>query len=64
MIKLVGKKSILPKISKCYIARSFDLWVQGALDIFTLVINYKGLIGSQNMLLLVCSKQQKLLVEL
>jgi hypothetical protein len=68
MIKLNEKKQntnvFCQKLSKYYIATSSNLWMfQSAHDIFTLVINFKGLIGSQSMLLLVCSNQQKLLVK-
>ncbi len=44
------KRCFAKKLSKCYIVTSSDLWLfWGAHDIFTFVINFKGLIGSQNM---------------
>jgi hypothetical protein len=50
------------KLSKCYIATSFDLWLfRGAHDIFILVINLKGLIGSQSMLTIGLFKATKVI---
>jgi len=51
-IKLMPKEKVFcQKLSKCYIATSFDLWLfWGAHDIFVFVINFKGLIGNQSML--------------